>query len=631
MSEPPPSSTLRERLLGLLVLLTVVALGAAARIETALTHDKFDVERPEGMLQSDPGLLYYLTDRVVQAGGGLPDDFRADPRIEHPETVDIPARFTVGLEFLVAWARWIVGEGVPLHVLCVWVAGIVASLAAVGVYGLAFELTRSPRWAGLAAVVYAILPASYRTIGFVLVREDLSLPLLALHLWLVARAVRVCTAASALTAGVALGLALATWHATVFLATLEGLAVMIWFLWSDRNPFDDRRGVAFLAGAALPCLLVPALWAKGAVLAPPMQLAGGLALASALGGRSPRRRRAIAVGGAAVLGGASLALAFALGTAGDFGHVLAVLGAKTSHLGVRPADPALLSFEARMMWQGPFATLQLGGAFTLFGIALLAIPVLLVLEHLRFLRRTGADREQVLYLFLLAACFGAWVMVRTAVLVALLLPVALVVTVQRVGGERRSVITALGVGSLVFLQLVAFGSWLAGHSLPWHSPARREALRAIVSAVESHVPEEAAVAADFMTSTAILAHTGRPIVLQPKWETSASRERVRAFWAAFYGGAPEELRRLLREEWRCEYLALDRHTLWWLEDSRYLAGLDPRQRDPRPGTAAAALLAGADAGGFAPVPGYELLWSGPQARGPDGASGDVYRLFRLAP
>jgi hypothetical protein len=39
---------------------------------------------------SPPGLLYYLTRRIAEAGGLPLSDFRADPRIEYPETTDVP-------------------------------------------------------------------------------------------------------------------------------------------------------------------------------------------------------------------------------------------------------------------------------------------------------------------------------------------------------------------------------------------------------------------------------------------------------------------------------------------------------------------------------------------------------------
>ena len=45
----------------------------------------------------------------------------------------------------------------------------------------------------------------------------------------------------------------------------------------------------------------------------------------------------------------------------------------------------------------------------------------------------------------------------------------------------------------------------------------------MVEAVELLVPEGEAVASDFMNSTAILAHTSRPILLQPAIEVDSGR------------------------------------------------------------------------------------------------------------
>jgi hypothetical protein len=178
-------------LAGLGVLLAVVASGAAVRIQTALSLPAFAAESPDGLLKSDTGLLYYITTRILEGGGLPPADFRADPRVEHPETSDLPAMETVGQEFLVAWAHLLTGGRLPLFVLATIVMGVFASLTAIGVYGLALELTGQVRWAVCAAVLYAILPANYRTIGFILIREDGSLPFFALHLWLLVRALRI--------------------------------------------------------------------------------------------------------------------------------------------------------------------------------------------------------------------------------------------------------------------------------------------------------------------------------------------------------------------------------------------------------------------------------------------------------
>ena len=94
------------------VIAGLVAFGSFVRIDTAFSLPEFDKLHAEGMLKSDPGLLYYLTQSVVEAGGRAPPDFRADPRVEHPLESDLPAMFTVGPKFVLS-ARKSVPSPVP--------------------------------------------------------------------------------------------------------------------------------------------------------------------------------------------------------------------------------------------------------------------------------------------------------------------------------------------------------------------------------------------------------------------------------------------------------------------------------------------------------------------------------------
>ena len=128
----------------------------------------------------------------------------------------------------------------PLHVFSVWIMAIWASLSTVCVFGLALELTGSPRWAALAAALQAAMPANYRTIGWILMSEDFSVPWFALHLYMLVRAARVRSPISILLASLALGAAVSTWHATSFLFALEAGCVFAWFLRTGRNPFGTR-------------------------------------------------------------------------------------------------------------------------------------------------------------------------------------------------------------------------------------------------------------------------------------------------------------------------------------------------------------------------------------------------------
>jgi hypothetical protein len=621
-----------------LALLALVAGGAWVRMAVALRDPGFDRAQPVGMLKSDPALLYYFTARVVEADGLLPDDLRHDPRVEHPRGADLAAEFTLGQELLVGWTFPRLAFGAPLHVHAQRVMALAASFFVVGVFLIARAASGRAALGLLAALLAALLPACYRTIGFVLVREDLSLPLFALGAGCAAAAARAAGrrgALWALGAGLALAAAAATWHAMAFVLALFALALGLAYVWSGANPLAGARGRVALVPLVVAAVVVPALRASGFLLSPALIAAAVLLACAALDRRAAaagagpaqrlRARRALAC--------AALLLAFGglgygaarLGWTGQaaMGHVYEVLWAKVRFLGQRPLDPHAVSFDARLLWQGPFETLDLAWGLRLLGIAL----PLGALGLARLARRGPDVVELPLLLFALLALPASWLVARLVVLPGLALPALAGVPATRAAGRAGPA----RAGTLVLvaacaLQLALFARFAARYEISWYKPAgAAPELRALVEAVRARVPENEAICADFVNSPALLAHTRRPIVLQPKYETDASRRDAEAFLTTFFHGTPGALATLMRERFRCRYLVVDRYTLGVL--SRWTAGLasDP----PAPGTAAAVLLS-QDAARLGGVPGFELLYrSPPTILQSNGAPYDLYRLYRL--
>jgi len=188
--------------------------------------------------------------------------------------------------------------------------------------------------------------------------------------------------------------------------------------------------------------------------------------------------------------------------------------------------------------------------------------------------------------------------------------------------------------ALLVAQAGLFAQHVSTQELAWYKPPGRQAeLTAMIAAVREHVPPGEAVASDFMNSTAILTHTRRPILVQPKYELDSSRRAAESFFYGFYRSDADEFRRALCTEHDCRYLLVDRLTLGTLKASKYLVGLRPGE-EPAPKTAAAALLS-QDDDTLANLPGYELLWRSPDtilqrpnARG-EREPYDLYRLYRL--
>jgi hypothetical protein len=610
-----------------------VLAGAWVRVAVAVADPGFDRVQPVGMLKSDPALLYYVTERVVEADGLLPDDLRHDPRVQHPRGTDLAAELTVGQELLVGWTYPGLAFGAPLHVHAQRVMALTAALVVVGVY-LVVRAGGGRAPALAAALLAALLPACYRTIGFVLVREDLSLPLFALGAGCAATAARAGAGAKrarwSLGAGIALAAAAGTWHAMTFVLALLALALAAAAAWTGANPLASRSGRLALVPLAAAALLVPALRASGFLVSPPLVVAAalcGLAWMQArrrgpAGDGGGRARRAAVLSGLIVAGGA-LALALAwLGWSGqgELAHVYEVVLAKLRFAGARPADPRAISFDARLLWQGPFETLAAGAAVRDLGLVLPAGLAALVLLARRGLSRPAAACAA----FTLLALPAAWFVSRLVVLPALGL--ACLAGLALHGGLRRRV--AAGVAAAVLVaQAALFARFAATHAITWYQPAGwAPELSALVESIPGLVPEDEAVCADFVTSTAVLAHTRRPIVLQPKYETEASRRDAEAFLRTFFHGTPQDLAGLLRERFRCRHLLVDRYVLGYL--SPWTAGL-PVGAEPRPGTAAAAFLS-QDAAVLSGVPGYELLYRSPATiLQRNGEPYDLYRLYRL--
>jgi len=472
--------------------------------------------------------------------------------------------------------------------------------------------------------------------------------------------------------GLALAAALSTWHALSFVLLLELGLVFAWALATGRSPLSERAARWVLVAPLVAGLLVPVLVANGALVSPAAALALALGVAglARVRGGGPGRVRLVLAGVAAV------ALVAGRGLApSSYDHVHAVVLAKLAHLGRLPLDPRALSFDARLLWQGPFETLapldvlawcgwplalllacapavlaraRSRGELLLLAAAPLAWPLawlyallarlpgeaavrlamyldlaLLALLcgwcQLRAVRARERSGGELLLLGLaLLAWPAAWMFGRLAALVGLFVPAAAVLALARPQRPRL----ALAGGALVcLLQAGGFARYLEQHEIDWYPPApARAELAALVEWVRAEVPRDEPIVGDFVNSTALLVHAGNPIVLQPKYETDRSRRAAEAFLTTFFRGSCAELAALLATRFESRYLLVDARMLW--DQSRYTAGLGPEVRAPLAGSAAAALLAD-DEGVLRAIPEFELVY-----RGRAGLPWCDYRVFR---
>ncbi len=564
---------MRQRLLVFLFLVAAVATSAGLRIQTALGDPNFNATDARPLLRSDPGLLYYITNRIVEARGGIPEDFSADTHIEYPAASNIPEMFSVGQEFVVAWAKLWFGGDTPLHIVALWVMSVFASTSLIWIYLLARELTGKVSWSIFATVVALILLGNYRTIGFLLIREDFSMPWLAMHLYALARAWRVRSMGSICLAAIAMVLAAATWHAMGFMLTIEAGVILAWHLRSGENPMKLRGAWLFPLVLAIGCMGIPVLRSKGFLFSIPMLIIASLGLSALVerrGWLGPRAPRWIALVSALVLlPSAGILSSVLLGTTSDYSHVFELMAAKAKYMGQLPQDPRVLGFDVRLLWQGPFDTPTWEYFASALGIGLLALPFALLAGAWGWLKTEGERTHLVLYAFAIGGVLAAVLVQRTVILPTLVAPVILALGLQRI--KLVPLRAVLIIGGLAW-QLQGFGTWLTSYQIPWYLPAdRNKELAEVLRWIEGNVPGDEPIASDFITSTAILAHAGNPMLVQPKYETSSSRRRIEQFTAAFATGSLGEFNQLLADN-DCRYLVTNFH--FW-KTNFYLMGFPP--------------------------------------------------------
>ena len=529
--------------------------------------------------------------------------------------VDIPATYTIGQEFILAAVHRALPER-SLAEICHLVSSVSASTVVVGVYWLAFAWCGSPWVALLAALLYTLTPASYRTVGFLCIREDASLPLFALHIGALAMSWRRRSLYWALISGCTAALAWATWLGMGMLLALEfGLGGLALALRSGPPP-SRRHSLVLALPILFASLLVPALRSRGALFALPTALLCAALFANTL--RPTGRLRAFAAWSLSALG---LGLLAHFAGRGDYGHVLELLFAKLKYLGQFPDDPGCLSFETRLLWQGPFASLSPARLWAGLGW-LLPLTVYALARALAPTKELAGMRP--------FALLGA-LSLALAMGVARLLSIPAMIASAALGPwlAKKQCLPIAAPLLLCGLQAVFFANWAEHLELSWYRPLlRQQELEQMCSAIEEHVPQGQAILTDFINSSAILVHSAHPMVLQAKWETAEAREGVRLFWDAFYHGSPESLRRLARERFRCEWLLVDRYTLGILHASRALAGLRPGEswREGSP----AALMLSQDEHELDSIEGYRLIWrSSDLLRQSNGAPSDFFRLFHI--
>ena len=447
------------------------------------------------------------------------------------------------------------------------------SIPAVYLWMRAAGIDRLPAAAG-AALYAVMLPALLRARGESLYRETVALPMLVCLGWLSERSLRADpdgspvhrgAAFTAAASGVMLFLCLAAWKVTGYFSAF----LFIYILFRNRGRRVPAPTVLFLGGAQILASLLLSHMRSDSAITSPSTVMASFAIASVL-----LRRRRIAAAWLPWIALAAAAAAMAVGP-GSTGHVGAVIAAKFRFLFRHPADPALLSPDARLFWVSGYTSPGPAQFLLLFTIPFLAaIPGIP-----SFIRKC---RGTMLLWLPPVSLAGYFLFDRLLVLLAIALVPLLAQTLALRRWTIFPVAAALTLQS-VFPAALARGIGALGLRFEDTSSLLSEGeVTCLISWLEAETEPDEAVLSFWHLSGLVSAYAGRPVVTHTFFENSLNRETIEQFSRAVF--LPEDsLLALMRETdaslvvYQADFL-LDRTSSGLL----YLAGL----RDVPPDAAA---------------------------------------------
>ncbi|MCG2660211.1 MAG: hypothetical protein L6437_08210, partial [Kiritimatiellae bacterium] len=356
----------------LLAVLGLVALFAAGlairRVVLSAQFEQYGRPLPFNLESA----LEFRYVRMLFETGHIP---RLDKAVQVPEGVVVRETYTLGAEYVYAAAARLFPRTLPLDERVRWIA---AAWFCLGIPLMSLWLwawTRSAWAAGIAGAYYAVsLAAVMRSTGQELQHENFALPLLIGHWALGALANRVKGRAAffiaALLSALMLACAMSAWDLIQYYVILWGIWSYVRFV-AGKYFRDTKACLAWwlillaLAGAGV---LNPYLRAHAFAGSFAMLLAYGVALGLGVERLCPlfRRSARLLIPLLPLIAGALWIQQYGE----TYSHFLELLWAKLRFLNHKPADPALLTFDQRILWTAPLNSATFLLTATLFPVTL---------------------------------------------------------------------------------------------------------------------------------------------------------------------------------------------------------------------------------------------------------------------
>ena len=507
----------------------------------------------------------YRYAKTVADGGTIPE---VDTPAQFPEGARPHKEFTLCMEYVSGYVYRIFFKDpgtVPFHLFLIFFISFYSSLTLLAVYLLSRTLWDSPGGGLLSVVFYLAARISWaRTVtGFNY--EDFALPLIFLSLALFIKAVKHGTgggrARDSLSSALLLLAALSSWHFSRFYFLVFSSVLAAAFLTQDDC--GERLQVpaaALLLVTALGGFFVPVLKATGVVFSLPMLILSALLASSVLRNKfSLPRSRTLLLFFSLLLLFAGCSYLFLNKAAGEYSHVYSLFLYKLRYLLAKRENPLLLPFDTRVLWIEEFNSPALRDWFAYLSILLpLGLtPALYGIHETREKQCRGA----FLFCGLAAAFFFlSFFAMRLLSFSAVFLAVytgKYPELLERAAAWGKK--TTYAFLSVCFLLALASDMLAFSLKAPLSSPPTfyEGDTRRILDWIRANTRPDDVFLSNIGAGAAILAYTGRPVNLHPKFETGQLRKKFENFAQALY--APEEDFYNLCREYKAAYFLYENH------------------------------------------------------------------------
>jgi hypothetical protein len=240
--------------------------------------------------------------------------------------------------------------------------------------------------------------------------------------------------------------------------------------------------------------------------------------------------------------------ASSLGTfAGNYRHFAELLVAKIRFLNVKPADPALLSFDARVLWtpamhSARWADIPVYFPGALFGL-MLALPTGLLSRKFRESFRRGLGRSFVPLVMCIIYFIGFIFIFRYHVFCILFLCVAFPMLLSDWARAFRGTTAKTALLCVAALVVMAEATTTFRLERAYVVDSYMRETGGLIKWFRRDGAPGTAVLADFCLSPVLKSYGGAKIMLQPQYELDKNRRNYETFIRILYHGTEPELNR----------------------------------------------------------------------------------------